>query len=74
VRRYYEQHPAAAQAAHWEIGQPVPSGAAVKPVPKPLRASLPKLPPGHRYVEVGGEVLMIASGSGMVVDGISRSR
>lgn len=73
VRKYYEQHPAAAGAANWRIGEPVPRGTAVQPVPQPLQASLPKLPPGHRYVQVGGEVLLIASGSGMVIDGISRS-
>jgi hypothetical protein len=51
----------------------VPKEAAVTPVPSPLQASLPKLPPGHRYVQVGGEVLLIAAESRMVVDGISRS-
>lgn len=73
VRKYYAQQPGAARGANWQIGEPVPAGAAVTPVPTPLRAALPKLPPGHRYVQVGGEVLLIASESRMVVDGISRS-
>lgn len=73
VRKYYEAHPASGAAAHWRIGEAVPSGASLGAVPKGLLASLPKLPPGHRYVELGGEVVLIAAGSKMVVDGISRS-
>ena len=42
-------------------------------VPKGLLAALPPLPPGYRYVELAGEVVMVASTSKMVVDGISRS-
>jgi hypothetical protein len=40
-------------------------------VPQGVLASLPKLPPGHRYVDVGGDILLMAAGSRMVVDGIS---
>ena len=40
---------------------------------KGLLAALPPLPPGYRYVELAGEVVMVASTSKMVVDGISRS-
>ncbi|GAB3777470.1 hypothetical protein GCM10028796_56720 [Ramlibacter monticola] len=72
VRKYYEAHPAAGQAANWQVGQAVPRGAAVATVPQDLRSSLPKLPPGHRYLRVDGELVLVASGSGMVVDGISR--
>jgi len=73
VRKYYAEHPLAESAVHWQIGEPVPSGAKVTAVPAGLLASLPKLPPGHRYMELGGEVVLVASGSNMVVDGISRS-
>jgi hypothetical protein len=72
VRKYYQEHPSSGSPVHWQIGQPVPSGAALEPVPSALLASLPKLPPGHRYAELGGEVVLIAWGSKMVVDGISR--
>lgn len=72
VRKYYQEHPSAGSPVRWQIGQPVPSGAPVAPVPAGLLASLPKLPPGHRYLELGGEVVLVASGSNMVVDGISR--
>lgn len=73
VHKYYDEHPASGRAANWRIGEPVPRGAAVKALPGDLLASLPNLPPGHRYVQLGGDVVMIAEGSRMVVDGISRS-
>lgn len=73
VRKYYAEHPASAAAAHWQIGEPLPRGAAQAAVPRGLLASLPKLPPGYRYVELGGEVVMVAAASNLVVDGISRS-
>lgn len=72
VRQYYEQHPGRASAADWEVGEPVPRQAPLAAVPPALLASLPELPPGYRYVQLGDEVVMIASGSRMVVDGISR--
>jgi Ni/Co efflux regulator RcnB len=73
VRKYYEAHPVSGAPAHWEIGQPVPDGVRLTPVPQGLLASLPAQPPGHRYVQLGGEVVLIATGSKMVVDGIPRS-
>jgi Ni/Co efflux regulator RcnB len=72
VRKYYEANPSPGGAAGWQIGEPVPRDA-VAVVPPELRARLPRLPPGHRYVRVGGELVLVASGSGMVVDGISRT-
>jgi hypothetical protein len=72
VRKYYEQHPVLRPAVKWKIGEPVPAGAVAAMVPRGLLAVLPKVPPGHQYVELGGEVVLIASGSKMVVDGISR--
>ena len=72
VRKYYGEHPGAGPAVNWRIGEPVPRGAALGTVPRGLLGSLPPVPPGHRYVELGGEVVLMASGSKMVVDGISR--
>ena len=74
VRKYYAEHPLSrGAAAKWTIGEPVPNGATLAAVPHGLLASLPKVPPGHRYAQLGGEVVLIASGSKMVVDGISRN-
>jgi hypothetical protein len=73
VRKYYQEHPMSGATANWQIGQPVPGGASLTAVPKGLLASLPAVPPGHRYIQLGGEVVLIAAGSKMVVDGIRRS-
>lgn len=73
VRKYYEEHPVAAAGGQWRIGEPVPRSATLAPVPPALLARLPELPPGHRYVELGGEVLLIAAGSRMVVDAVERA-
>lgn len=61
---------AAAGGHAWRIGQPLPATTAALPVPPPVMAKLPPTPPGHRYVQVAGDILLIAAGSKMVVDGI----
>lgn len=73
VRRYYQAHPAPARAASWKIGEPVPPRATLSGVPDQVRAALPKVPPGHQYVQLDGEVVLIAVQSRMVVDGVSRA-
>jgi hypothetical protein len=72
--KYYEEHPVKRPSVNWKIGEPVPRDAVVALVPNALLAVLPKVPPGHRYVELGGDVVLIAAQSKMVVDGISRRR
>ncbi len=72
VRKYYESHPASGKTPPWKIGEPVPSKAPLAGVPDELRATLPPLPRGHQYVQLGGEVVLVAVQSRMVVDGISR--
>lgn len=73
VRRYYDANPASGRVAKWKIGEPVPARSALTGVPDALRAALPVLPPGHQYVQLDGEVVLVAVQSRMVVDGISRS-
>ena len=55
-------------AKSWAIGYPLPPGVAYYPLPTPVLMRLPPPPPRHRYVQVAGDILMIAVGSGMVVD------
>lgn len=74
VRRHYAQQPAPAHPSSWQIGAALPPRARVSGVPDALRAALPKLPPGHQYVQVDGEVVLLARQSRMVVDGIPRQR
>lgn len=59
------------QAKKWQIGEPLPSTVVVAPVPQQIVVSLPPVPPGHKYVQVAGDILLIAVGSKMVVDGIN---
>jgi Ni/Co efflux regulator RcnB len=59
------------QAKKWHVGQPLPSDVVWHPVPQQIIISLPPVPVGHRYVQVAGDILLIAVGSKMVVDGIN---
>jgi Ni/Co efflux regulator RcnB len=55
----------------WLVGQPLPRTVVVAPVPQQIVVSLPPPPSGHKYVQVAGDVLLVAAGSMMVVDGIN---
>lgn len=58
------------QAKKWQIGQPLPSDLRYGSLPPELLRRLPPPPPRHRYVQVAGDILMIAVGSSMVVDAV----
>ena len=58
------------QARKWAMGRPLPREVVVYDLPNDLRYRLPPPPSGHRYVQLGADVLMIAIGSSMVVDAI----
>ena len=55
----------------WVVGEPLPPTVVIAPVPQQIVVTLPPPPVGHRYVEVAGDILLIAAGSKMVVDGIN---
>ncbi|TFZ00352.1 RcnB family protein [Ramlibacter humi] len=59
------------QARKYAVGQPLPQGVVLYPVPQPVLVQLPPPPPGHKYVRVAADVLLIAVGSSMVVDAIT---
>ena len=59
------------QAKKWEVGHRVPQGVTVYAVPQPILVTLPPAPPRHKYIRVAGDILLIAIGTQMVVDGIS---
>jgi Ni/Co efflux regulator RcnB len=73
VRRYYEAHPVVAHPAKWKAGEPIPAGVALTGVPDDVRAALPLLMPGYQYVQVDGEVVLVAVQSRTVLDGVSRT-
>ena len=58
------------QAKKWARGRPLPHDLVVYDLPRDLRYRLPPPPAGHRYVQIGADVLMIAIGTSMVVDAI----
>ena len=59
------------QARKWHTGQPLPRDVVYYNVPQPLVVQLGVPPQGHKYVRVGADILLIAVGSRMVVDGIT---
>jgi Ni/Co efflux regulator RcnB len=58
------------QAKKWRRGAPLPSTLVYYPVPNEVMVHLRPAPSGHKYVRVASDILLIAIGSGMVVDAI----
>jgi hypothetical protein len=58
------------QARKWQIGRPLPRDVIYYSVPQPLVVQIGLPPTGHRYVRVAGDILMIAIGTGIVIDAI----
>ncbi len=58
------------QAKAWQIGQPLPRGVVVYPLPRDLERRLGPPPAGYQYVRVAADILMIAVGTSMVIDAI----
>ena len=56
------------QAKKWQRGYPLPRDVTYYPLPHDLMVRLPPPPRDHRYVRVGGDVLMVSGGSSIVVD------
>lgn len=58
------------QAKHWHRGQPLPREVVYYPVPAEVRVNLGVPPAGHKFVRVASDILLIAVGTGLVVDAI----
>jgi Ni/Co efflux regulator RcnB len=58
------------QAKKWHVGQPLPKSVAYYEVPPAIIVQLPPPSAGYRYVRVASDILLIAVGTGMVVDAI----
>lgn len=58
------------QAKKWAVGQPLPRDVRYYPVPQPVLLQLGAPPAGHKYVRVAADILLIAVGTGMIVDAI----
>ncbi len=59
------------QVRSWAVGQPLPREVVYYSVPAPVIVQLGAPPSGHRYVRVATDILLIAIGTGMVVDAIN---
>ncbi len=58
------------QAKKWQVGRPLPRDVIYYDLPQTLIVQLGRPPSGHRYVRVAANILLIAVGTGMVVDAI----
>lgn len=58
-------------ARRWEVGQRLPANITIYQVPQPILVTLPLPPPRHRYVRVDGDILLIAIGTMLVIDGVN---
>lgn len=52
------------------MGQPLPRDEVFYPVPNAVLSQLGTPPSGHKYVRVASDILLIATGSRMIVDAI----
>lgn len=57
-------------AKKWHIGQPLPSNVQYYPLPPVIVSQLPQPPAGYQYVRVDNDVLLLATGTRMVIDAI----
>ncbi|MBS3934703.1 MAG: RcnB family protein [Sulfuritalea sp.] len=58
------------QAKKWRVGYVLPADVRYYPLAPEILIRLPPPPPHHRYVQVAGDILMIAIGTSMVVDAV----
>lgn len=58
------------QAKQWALGHPLPRSVVFYAVPPVLVTRIGPPPAGYRYVRVASDILLIAVGTGMVVDAI----
>lgn len=59
------------QAKKWRVGQPLAKDVVIYEVPQQLVVRIGPPPAGHKYVRVAGDILLIATGTRMVIDAIS---
>lgn len=54
----------------WSVGQPLPAGVIYHKLPHDVEIRLGVPPKGHEFVRVATDILLIAVGTGMVIDAI----
>lgn len=58
------------QAKKWQVGQPLPRDVIFYDLPPALVVQIGVPSPGYRFVRVASDILLIAIGTGLVVDAI----
>ncbi len=58
------------QAKKWSVGRPLPRDVIYYDLPPSLVVEIGPPPAGHRYVRVAADILLIAIGTGMVIDAL----
>jgi Ni/Co efflux regulator RcnB len=58
------------QAKKWNVGHRLPRDVVWYELPPAIVIQLPPTRPGHQYVRVASDILLIAVGTGMVIDAI----
>lgn len=58
------------QAKKWQVGRPLPREVVYYDLPPAIVVELGVPPVGHRFVRVASDILLIAVGTGMVIDAI----
>ena len=58
------------QAKKWSKGHALPADVRYNDLPRELAKRLPPPPSKHRYVQIAGDILLIAIGTGMVIDAV----
>jgi Ni/Co efflux regulator RcnB len=58
------------QAKKWRRGYPLPHDVVYYDLPSTVVKQLGRPPEGHRYIRVASDILLIAVGTGMIVDAI----
>lgn len=58
------------QARKWARGHALPADVQYNDLPRELIKRLPPPPSNHRYVQIAGDILLIAKGTSMVIDAV----
>ncbi len=58
------------QAKKWQRGRPLPRNVVYYALPREVSVRLRVPPPNYRYVQIAGDILMIAIGTRLVIDAI----
>ena len=56
------------QVGGWVVGQPIPRAVTVYSVPQPVIRQLPPAPYGYRYLQLGGDVVLVQQQNNLIVD------